>query len=259
MTQNINIRITTIERKKINLSRIIMISMVLCILNLIVTMKTGNSSVKLHADIDTKLLANNQPVTVVSYDSPIEPPVFDDTYYNEDVIDGDMDIIDNTDDVIDTPIIEDIIIEIPSVTEFDISTDINTPSGMSVGDIQNILSDKPHLQKYAESFYNMEQKHNVNALLAIAVSSQESGFGTSLSAQYKNNLFGIMKGSSTRYFSSVDACIDDFGRMINDVYISRGLTSIGKIAPVYCPPTYGSWANAVLWFMNSYGSSINTL
>lgn len=75
--------------------------------------------------------------------------------------------------------------------------------------------------KYAEKF-------GVNAVIAMSIAINESGWGTSYFARNNNNLFGIgaFDGSgSAQYFSSVSECIN---------YFAKNLLSLG-----YCDPT--SW------------------
>ena len=72
-------------------------------------------------------------------------------------------------------------------------------------------------------FINAQEKYGVNALLALGIAINESGWGKSTIAQTKNNLFGMnavdsSPGESANYYKSVELCINEFAKY----YISRG-------------------------------------
>ena len=72
-------------------------------------------------------------------------------------------------------------------------------------------------------FINAQEKYGVNALLALGIAINESGWGKSTIAQTKNNLFGMnavdsSPGESANYYKSVELSINEFAKY----YISRG-------------------------------------
>ena len=72
-------------------------------------------------------------------------------------------------------------------------------------------------------FINAQETYGVNALLALGIAINESGWGKSTIAQTKNNLFGMnavdsSPGESANYYKSVELCINEFAKY----YISRG-------------------------------------
>ena len=72
-------------------------------------------------------------------------------------------------------------------------------------------------------FINAQEKYGVNALLALGIAINESGWGKSNIAQTKNNLFGMnavdsSPGESANYYKSVELSINEFAKY----YISRG-------------------------------------
>ena len=72
-------------------------------------------------------------------------------------------------------------------------------------------------------FINAQEKYGVNALLALGVAINESGWGKSTIAKTKNNLFGMnavdsSPGEAANYYKSVELCINEFAKY----YISRG-------------------------------------
>lgn len=110
-----------------------------------------------------------------------------------------------------------------------------------------------------EILVEMENEYEVNGLFCLAVGCLESSYGTSYSANNRNNLFGIMRsGGVQRTFSSVAECIDYWGNMIRSGYMNRGLTTISSIQPVYCPGST-TWTDSVSGMMHKYISKVETL
>ena len=92
------------------------------------------------------------------------------------------------------------------------------------------------LAGYGQAFYNIEQTHGVNALFAIAVGSHESA--NFYKTANKHNYFGFKGSNGWMSFSSPDACIDYFGRLMNNkLYYGK---SIEQIAVIYCDSNWTS-------------------
>lgn len=103
---------------------------------------------------------------------------------------------------------------------------------------------------YEESLYNLEQRHGINAAFAMAVSTLESGAGTSSRARNRDNYYGL--STSTDYGSRFN-CTMYFGDLLNRKYVSQGLSSVYSIGPKYCPPNR-QWET----YMANYMSGIQT-
>lgn len=110
----------------------------------------------------------------------------------------------------------------------------------NVSKITNLKLEDMHLltegtwwSGYEESLYYLEQRYGINAIFAMAVSSLESGGGTSSLARYSNNYYGLMTGD--KYASRFD-CTMYFGDLMNRKYVGNSKISVYSIGPKYCPP-----------------------
>ena len=84
---------------------------------------------------------------------------------------------------------------------------LNEPSGLTKEDFKKVLSgnsaDKNKIfEQYAEKFFEIEQKYNINGLFIAAIGIHESNWGTSNIANQKKNLFGYGSYDSSSYESS---------------------------------------------------------
>jgi len=57
-------------------------------------------------------------------------------------------------------------------------------------------------------------------------------------------------GNSAIYFESFDDAIETVGKGISEKYVSRGLDTPEKMAPVYTPPNSINWKNGVNFFIS---------
>lgn len=149
---------------------------------------------------------------------------------------------------------------------------LNKPSGLTLEQFKNILSDSKDTNKIFESnaeyFYYIEQQYNINGVFVAAVGIHESAWGTSQIAKEKNNLFGYGAYDSNPYngaysFSNYSECIDLIARVFVKYYINPKGTSIygGEVAvgTYYNGPTLSgintkyatdkNWANGVYNYM----------
>lgn len=96
------------------------------------------------------------------------------------------------------------------------------------------------LQVLADVYYEMEQKHNINAIFLMALNTEESGHGKSSLAVNSNNLGGI----KSRYgdyasFESWTSCLEYIATLIDEMYLSEtgsyyNGTSIYGVNVRYC-------------------------
>lgn len=89
--------------------------------------------------------------------------------------------------------------------------------------IENNTSGTSKLRGIGQALKEAEKTYGVNALLALSIGINESGWGMSAIAQSKNNIFGLNAvdtnpGLASNQFASVKDCINDFTKN----WISRG-------------------------------------
>jgi beta-N-acetylglucosaminidase len=84
------------------------------------------------------------------------------------------------------------------------------------------------LSGLGECFIKAEMDYGINALFLTALAIEESGWGTSNYAVYRNNLFGLgaytENPNKAMYFSSKASCIDNAGKILKSDYA----TSTGR-------------------------------
>ena len=73
------------------------------------------------------------------------------------------------------------------------------------------------------------------AFIILAISKHETGKWTSRAFTEKNNLGGIMCSTGLKNYNSLDEGIDAFVSLLKNRYFDKGLDTIEKIQPVYCP------------------------
>lgn len=86
--------------------------------------------------------------------------------------------------------------------------------------------------------YNKAKEYDMTdeqAYLLIAISKHETGNWTSSAFKNKNNFGGLMGKSGLKSYSSFDDGLDAFVSLLKNRYFDKGLTTIEKIQPVYCP------------------------
>ena len=102
------------------------------------------------------------------------------------------------------------------------------------------------------ALYEMEQKHNVNAVFCLAVGWVESGWKHEAA---QNNHWGITSSrGGFRSWATLDEAIDGFGAYMNQkMYHGKPIEQVAKI---YCPPTWQKWAGDVRAAMAGYFSEV---
>lgn len=78
-------------------------------------------------------------------------------------------------------------------------------------------------------------EYDVNPAFAAAISSWESGRGTSSMARNYNNVFGMLRGSTPIRYNSVDECIQKSMYNLRKTYLDDGLTNAAAIQKRYAP------------------------
>jgi beta-N-acetylglucosaminidase len=143
--------------------------------------------------------------------------------------------------------------------------DIANPSGISIS-IFNLLLAGTGLNGLGASVFEAEHIYNINGIFIISVAQLESGHGTSVLAQMKNNLFGMNAWGSNptevfrrayKYESKTDSILA-FAKHIRENYISKGRTTIKTIGDIYCELS-NHWINSITILMNRNAERLKEL
>ncbi len=120
--------------------------------------------------------------------------------------------------------------------------------------VNRVQALKSFFQKYnsplienAETFIKVADQYGIDYKILPAISCIESGCGKHLIPS-SYNPFGWGKGQIL--FNSFDESIEKVARGLDQIYLSRGLTTVEKIAPVYNPPSPTTWTQKVNYFIN---------
>ena len=104
--------------------------------------------------------------------------------------------------------------------------------------IVEIHSETCNLGEIECKIYNKSIEYGLSreqAFIVVSISRHETGKWTSKAFLNKNNLGGIMCSTGLRSYNSLDDGIDAFVSLLKRRYFDRGLDTIEKIQPVYCP------------------------
>lgn len=94
-------------------------------------------------------------------------------------------------------------------------------SNLSIEQIYNLL-ERSKLQVLASSYYEMENKHNVNAIFLMALNIEESGHGTSDLAVLNNNIGGVKSASGGwETFDDWNHSLEYIASLIDEMYLSE--------------------------------------
>jgi hypothetical protein len=92
-----------------------------------------------------------------------------------------------------------------------------------------------------QALYDLSRQYQIDDAYALAVFEKESSFGK-YGAGFENHALGniVCAGYPTcngrfRSYASWSAGYDDFYRLITTEYVTRGLSSVETITPVYAP------------------------
>lgn len=134
-------------------------------------------------------------------------------------------------------------------------SDINGKSGLNINDVYIFTHKYPGLRGIERAVIDAEYEHGINAFVSLAVASLESGYGNSQIAMDKNNLYGMNAQDHNPYelafsYSSKYESVMDFTRRLSEHYVNRGLTTLDKIQPKYCPTNPG-WDELVKGTINN--------
>ena len=104
--------------------------------------------------------------------------------------------------------------------------------------IAELRTETCHLSEIECKIYNKSTEYGLSreqAFIVVSISRHETGKWTSKAFLNKNNLGGIMCSTGLRTYSSLDEGVEAFVSLLKNRYFDKGLDTIEKIQPVYCP------------------------
>jgi len=99
----------------------------------------------------------------------------------------------------------------------------------------------------------LEQKYGINAIFAMAVSSLESGYGSSSKAKKCHNYYGLM---TKRTWESLHHNTSCWGDLMSTKYVANGKCSVDSIAKMYCPVNTSKWIRDVRILMRRFHKAL---
>lgn len=134
--------------------------------------------------------------------------------------------------------------------------DVSRVSGLKESDFK-LLTKGTWWEGNESALIALERVYGVNAMFAMAVSTLESGFGTSDRATLRNNYYGL---ELPNVWTSLYDNTQYWGDVISRYYVDEGRKSVSSISTKYCPPNSESWAQINTWKMvDLYNKLINRL
>ena len=112
---------------------------------------------------------------------------------------------------------------------------------------------KSPLKENAQTFVAVADKYGIDYTLLPSISCQESTCAKFLIEGSYNPFGWGVYGNQHIAFESYDQAIEAVGEGLYKGYFSKGLDELHEIAPVYTPPSNGSWYRGVTYFSNQIG------
>lgn len=109
---------------------------------------------------------------------------------------------------------------------------------------------KSPLRDDADTFVRVAEKYGLDYRLLPAISCMESSCGKRMLPNSYNPFGWGIYGKNAIYFASFEEAIETVGKGISEKYVSKGLDTPEKIAPVYTPPNSVNWRNGVNFFIS---------
>jgi hypothetical protein len=106
------------------------------------------------------------------------------------------------------------------------------------------------LKHNAHQFVAVADKYSLDYRLLPSIACMESSCGKYLIPNTYNPFGWGIYGSQYIAFKNYDEAIDVVGKGISENYISKGLNTPEKIAPIYTPPNHYNWLAGVNSFMS---------
>ncbi|MDD5481650.1 MAG: hypothetical protein PHR64_01735 [Candidatus Shapirobacteria bacterium] len=105
------------------------------------------------------------------------------------------------------------------------------------------------LADYADHFFQISQKYDLDYRLLVAIAQQESNLGKKVPDNTHNAWGWGIHSRGTLGFSSWEEGIETVARGLRENYLNRGFVDLEQIAARYAPPSKESWAFGVGQFM----------
>ena len=106
------------------------------------------------------------------------------------------------------------------------------------------------LKDSAETFVQIADEYKIDYALLPSIACQESTCGKFLIEGTYNPFGWGIYGDQYISFESYDHAISEVGKGLHEGYFSKGYDTLAEIAPIYTPPSNGSWYRGVTWFTN---------
>ena len=109
------------------------------------------------------------------------------------------------------------------------------------------------LAENSETFVDVADRYGIDYTLLPSIACQESTCAKFLIDGTYNPFGWGIYGDNYISFDSYDHAIEEVGKGLNDGYFAKGYDTLAEIAPIYTPPSNGSWYRGVNWFSNQIG------
>lgn len=104
------------------------------------------------------------------------------------------------------------------------------------------------LAENAETFVKVADKFNMDYRILPSIACQESTCAKRLIEGTYNPFGWGIYGNNYISFESYDHAIEKVGEGLHKNYLSKGFDTLYEIAPIYTPPSKGSWYKGTRWF-----------
>lgn len=110
---------------------------------------------------------------------------------------------------------------------FTASSNLLSTSGLTAEQINQYLNGRGVMAGLGQSFVDAEAKYGINAIFGIAQAALESGWGTSIIAKNKHNLFGMNAYDKDPYgsaavYATPEESVNDWAAFMKKNYLTPG-------------------------------------
>ncbi|KUK78929.1 MAG: transmembrane(s)proteins 12..34 [Microgenomates bacterium 39_7] len=130
-----------------------------------------------------------------------------------------------------------------------VSFEVGTADARPVIIKQYLEKHRSPLTSYADYFFEVAQKYNLDYRLLVAIAQQESNLGKKVPEGTYNAWGWGIHSKGTLGFSSWEEGIETVARGLRESYLDKGFVSLEQIAARYAPPSKEDWAFGVSQFM----------
>lgn len=100
-----------------------------------------------------------------------------------------------------------------------------------------------------QDIIDVSNEAGVSVYLTASIMMVESGRGTSTACRMDNNPSGMSINEVPIHFDSMKAGMEATEKTLHNLVVTRGLNTLDKLGPVYCPPNTANWIKMVASFM----------